>query len=88
MSRLTRLVATACCAASATATAGCVHGVTYRMPMPSSLTLGTIRGDESPRVASAVRPARQEPATTRPAAGDGPQSVDGDRPATVSMASK
>jgi hypothetical protein len=73
MSRLLWLTTAAACCPAAVACSGCVRGVTYNMPMPESLTLGTVRGEEAAGLAAGG----QRAAATRPAPGETSPSGNG-----------
>jgi len=47
------------CMMLAVTTGGCMRGMTYKMPMPDSMTLGTVKDEPTPAtLASAKQPAK------------------------------
>jgi hypothetical protein len=38
--------------------AGCMPGMTYRIPMPSSMTFGTVKADDATLASGEARPAK------------------------------
>ena len=55
MTRIRSLAASACFCALVTSAGGCVSGMRYKVPMPSSLTLGTVREENATVAAGQMR---------------------------------
>lgn len=69
MTRVRNLTASACFSVLAVSSMGCVSGMQYKMPMPSSLTLGTIREEGATLAGARARHAKPAVPSGTPVSG-------------------
>ena len=60
---MSKTIAMVCCAALMSLNVGCMRGMTYKIAMPQSMTLGTIK--EEPTLAGAQLPAKSRTLANR-----------------------
>jgi hypothetical protein len=69
MSAFSRAVVLSALCAVACIAGGCMPGMTYKMTMPPSVTLGTQKSDQASMASSETRSGRVTPAMQRASAG-------------------